>query len=67
MDLGPMELIIILVIVVILFGGGRIAKVGGELGAGLREFRKGMAGEDAAPQTPAALPNDPPSSSTDKS
>ena len=34
MDLGPTELIIILVIVVILFGGGRIAKIGGELAAG---------------------------------
>ncbi len=46
MDIGPTELIIILVIVVILFGGGRIAKVGGELGQGLREFRKGLSGED---------------------
>ena len=46
MDLGPTELIIILVIVVILFGGGRIAKIGGELGTGLREFRKGLSGEE---------------------
>jgi sec-independent protein translocase protein TatA len=46
MDIGPTELLIILVIVVILFGGGRIAKLGGELGNGLREFRKGLAGED---------------------
>jgi len=48
MDIGPTELLIILVIVVILFGGGRIAKLGGELGNGLREFRKGLAGEDSA-------------------
>ena len=48
MDIGPTELIIILVIVVILFGGGRIAKIGGELGTGLREFRKGLSGEDDA-------------------
>ena len=27
---------------------GRIAKLGGELGQGLREFRKGMSGEDEA-------------------
>ncbi len=46
MDIGPTELLIILVIVVILFGGGRIAKIGGELGTGLREFRKGLSGED---------------------
>ena len=49
MDIGPTELLIVLVIVVILFGGGRIAKLGGELGHGLREFRKGLEGEEAAP------------------
>ncbi len=49
MDIGPTELIIILVIVVILFGGGRIAKLGGEIGQGMREFRKGLSGEDEAP------------------
>ena len=56
MDIGPTELLVILVIVVILFGSGRIAKLGGELGQGLREFRKGLAGEDEAPPTitPAA-------------
>jgi len=48
MDIGPTELLIVLVIVVILFGSGRIAKLGGELGQGLREFRKGMSGEDEA-------------------
>ena len=49
MDIGPTELLIVLVIVVILFGSGRIAKLGGELGHGLREFRKGLSGEDEAP------------------
>ena len=48
MDIGPTELLIILVIVVILFGSGRIAKLGGELGQGMREFRKGLSGEDEA-------------------
>ncbi|HRE46507.1 MAG TPA: twin-arginine translocase TatA/TatE family subunit [Aggregatilineales bacterium] len=42
MQLGPTELIIILVIVVILFGGGRIARLGGELGSAIREFRRGV-------------------------
>jgi sec-independent protein translocase protein TatA len=46
MDIGAPELILILVIVVILFGSGRVAKLGGELGQGLREFRKGLAGSD---------------------
>jgi sec-independent protein translocase protein TatA len=49
MDIGPTELLIVLGIVVILFGSGRIAKLGGELGRGMREFRKGLSGEDEAP------------------
>ncbi len=58
MDIGPTELLIILVIVVILFGSGRIAKLGGELGHGLREFRKGLAGEDEAPARITTSPAD---------
>ena len=56
MELGPTELLIILVIVVILFGSGRIAKLGGELGHGLREFRKGLAGEEEVPAKTIAAP-----------
>ncbi len=46
LGLGPTELIIILVIVVILFGVGRLSKIGGELGGGIRAFRKGLSEED---------------------
>ena len=42
MDIGPSELLIILIIVVVLFGGGRIAKIGGELGSAVANFRKGL-------------------------
>lgn len=42
-------LIIVLLIVVVLFGGGRIAKVGGELGTAIREFRRGLGGSDQPP------------------
>lgn len=42
---GP-ELIIILVIVVLLFGVGRLTKIGSELGRGIREFRKGLKGDE---------------------
>ncbi len=38
-DIGTPELLIILVIIVLLFGVGRIGKVAGELGKGVREFR----------------------------
>lgn len=44
--LGPTELIIVLVIVVILFGVGRLGRIGGELGSGIRAFREGLAGGD---------------------
>lgn len=42
MDIGPTELIIILIIVVLLFGVGRISKIAGELGSGIRAFREGL-------------------------
>ncbi|HEY5729567.1 MAG TPA: twin-arginine translocase TatA/TatE family subunit [Anaerolineales bacterium] len=43
--LGPMELIILLVIVVLLFGPGRIGKIAGELGKGIKSFRDGLGGD----------------------
>ena len=45
MQLGPTELIIILIIVLLLFGVGRIGKIGGELGKGIRSFREGLQGD----------------------
>lgn len=45
---GGAELIIILVIVLLIFGVGRIARVGRELGTGIREFRKGISDDDQA-------------------
>lgn len=42
---GPMELIILLVIVLLLFGPGRIGKIAGEIGKGIRSFREGLSGE----------------------
>jgi sec-independent protein translocase protein TatA len=45
MDIGPGELIIILCIVLLLFGPGRVARIGGELGSAIHEFRDGLKGE----------------------
>jgi len=49
--LGAPELIIVLVIVIILFGVGRISKISGELGSGIRAFREGLKGEDSQSET----------------
>ena len=46
MNLGPTELIIILVIVLVLFGVGRIGRIAGELGGGIRAFRENLQGDD---------------------
>ena len=46
MNFGPTELIIILVIVIVLFGVGRIGKIAGELGSGIRAFKEGLQGDD---------------------
>ncbi len=45
-QLGPTELLIILVIIVLLFGVGRLSRIGGEIGRGIREFRRGLRGDD---------------------
>ena len=48
--IGPTELIIILVIVLVIFGVGRIPEVGGALGKGIRQFRRGISGEPDSPR-----------------
>ncbi len=44
--LGAPELLIVLVIVILVFGVGRIANIGGELGKGISAFRKGLKGDE---------------------
>lgn len=39
---GIWELVIVLVIVLLLFGPGRLGKIAGELGSGIRNFREGL-------------------------
>lgn len=53
--IGPVEIIILLVIVLLLFGPGRIGKIAGELGQGIKNFRDGLGGkkeEEEQPQEP---------------
>ena len=44
--LGAPELLIVLVIVILIFGVGRIANIGGELGKGINAFRKGLKSDE---------------------
>ncbi len=44
--LGTPELIIIGLVIVLLFGVGRIGKIAGELGGGIRAFKDGLKGDD---------------------
>ncbi|MGV8050482.1 MAG: twin-arginine translocase TatA/TatE family subunit [Anaerolineaceae bacterium] len=50
-SIGWPELILILLVVLLVFGVGRITKVGGELGAGIRAFKEGLS-EDKEEQKP---------------
>ena len=47
--LGWEELVLILAIVALIAGGGRVADLGGSLGRGVREFRRGVQGDDVQP------------------
>lgn len=49
---GGFELVIVLVIVLLLFGPGRIVKLAGELGSGIKAFREGLGNKkDEEPNT----------------
>jgi sec-independent protein translocase protein TatA len=50
--LGLPEILILLVIVLILFGPGRIGKIAGELGQGIRNFRDGLSKKDETQEPP---------------
>jgi sec-independent protein translocase protein TatA len=53
MGLGPTELIIILIIIIVLFGVGRISKIAGEMGSGIRAFKDGLRSDEDNPDAKA--------------
>jgi sec-independent protein translocase protein TatA len=56
--IGLPELLILLVILVLLFGPGRIGKVAGELGKGIRNFRDGLSGKSEDANTEPGKPDE---------
>lgn len=44
--LGTQELLIIMVLVLVIFGAGKLPQVGGALGKGIRNFKKGIKEDD---------------------
>jgi sec-independent protein translocase protein TatA len=52
MRLGGLEIIIVLVVVLLIFGPGRISKVAGEMGRGIKSFKDGISGKEEADEQP---------------
>jgi sec-independent protein translocase protein TatA len=48
-NIGPLEIGIVLVIALLVFGPKRLPELGGSLGKGMRDFGKGIKGEETEP------------------
>lgn len=46
MSVGPLQLLLVLLIIVLLFGTKKLGNIGSDLGKAIRDFKKGMNGED---------------------
>jgi sec-independent protein translocase protein TatA len=51
-SVGTTELVLILAVVLLLFGVGRVSRIGGEMGSAIREFRKGLKGDEDETPSP---------------
>jgi sec-independent protein translocase protein TatA len=45
MAVGPWQILVIIVLLLLLFGATRLAEIGKGLGEGIRNFKRGIAGE----------------------
>jgi sec-independent protein translocase protein TatA len=46
-SVGPLQLVLIVLIIVLLFGTKKIGNIGSDLGKAIRDFKKGMSGDDS--------------------
>jgi len=44
--IGPLQIAVVVLVLLLLFGASRLPKIGKGLGQGLRDFKKGLGGED---------------------
>lgn len=57
MRLGTPELLIILAVVLVIFGGSRVAQLGGAMGQAIRNFKRGFSSDETTPSTDARADN----------
>ena len=63
-ELGPEKLLMMLLICLVIFGGKRIPEIGGAIGKGIREFKRGVSDMGNAINEPAPVP--PPAASAEQ-
>lgn len=49
MSIGIWQLVLILIIVFVIFGAGKLPKVMGDVGKGIRQLKSGLKAEDSEP------------------
>lgn len=54
MSPSPLQLLIVALIILVLFGASRLGEVGKGLGDGIRNFKKGLSGDDESDDEPVA-------------
>ena len=59
MNLGMPEILVILLVALLIFGPRKLPELGRSVGSGIRDFRKGMAGEDDEPKQVVEAPATP--------
>ncbi|MDE3015342.1 MAG: twin-arginine translocase TatA/TatE family subunit [Pseudomonadota bacterium] len=56
MGLSFLHLLLILIVVLVIFGAGRLPKVMGDVGKGIRNLREGLKGEEEGNAEPKDKP-----------